>query len=307
MSIGYDVHSSRVLQDYHALLVGTVEACELMLDTLITMGIFEGVTCYADVVFIGEQDKHPKSYQSFQTCPFLSLRIQYMTLEDNDDVLEQYLKKHLFKMNQVFVCFEHQQDEDRITGLIRMVFNQQKVMSMIHEHQEGLLSECESTLIEQLGQEIFRDYKTSNHISQCFEELTLDEKLTNYNSALHITTKLYLAGLRIKKECHRAEQEIATKEEFLKFLGQEKIERLARLEHLRWCSFNLLAGYEPLPLSKAQQGSSKCNSGHTCLVPWEELPQVSRHCNRDMQKEDRDRVTNIYEYVTNSNHKIVMA
>jgi len=87
------------------------------------------------------------------------------------------------------------------------------------------------------------------------------------------------------------------------------------MEHLRWCAFHLTMGYRPMPEDvyhrRAQQyqteveqaGPSSIRSGkdtaeklHACLIPWEELDQLSRRETEvtgvpvDYKELDRDNV-----------------
>lgn len=78
-------------------------------------------------------------------------------------------------------------------------------------------------------------------------------------------------------------------------LTEEQMENLARTEHLRWCAFHYVMGYEPMGKNmfdarcaeyrreKEQKGKSNLRIGkdaalrlHACLVPWEELDALSQ-------------------------------
>ena len=78
-------------------------------------------------------------------------------------------------------------------------------------------------------------------------------------------------------------------------LTEEQLDNLSRTEHLRWCAFHLVMGYEPMPAAvfeqrceqyraqMAEHGKSTLRIGkdtvrhlHACLVPWEDLDALSR-------------------------------
>ena len=96
---------------------------------------------------------------------------------------------------------------------------------------------------------------------------------------------------------------------------RELLENLSEMEHLRWNAFNAAMGYRRMPgevfsaraeayrREVEEKGSSGLRPGkdtekrlHACLVPWEELPALSRReaelagRNVDYQELDRDNV-----------------
>lgn len=68
----------------------------------------------------------------------------------------------------------------------------------------------------------------------------------------------------------------------------EILENLARTEHLRWCAFHLVMGYRPMSRAEYEDRAARYRAGeklrvsrnseamtHACLVPWDELDQIS--------------------------------
>ncbi len=77
-------------------------------------------------------------------------------------------------------------------------------------------------------------------------------------------------------------------------LTPQQLENMAKTEHLRWCAFHYIMGYEPMPMEtylerinqylaeKEEKGYSNLRFGkdnvthqHICLVPWDELDRLS--------------------------------
>ena len=98
----------------------------------------------------------------------------------------------------------------------------------------------------------------------------------------------------------------------------EKMENLAKTEHLRWWAFQYVEGYRPMPRetweARAQQylaetkenGKSRLRIGkdviklqHACMIPWDDLDELSARENAvtggnvDYKQMDRDNVLNV--------------
>ncbi len=92
-------------------------------------------------------------------------------------------------------------------------------------------------------------------------------------------------------------------------LTDETLENLARSEHLRWCAFYYASGYTKMSLDDFKARGEKLSEDgsirmakdadlkqHACLVPWEELDEISRieslYTGKevDYKQKDRDNV-----------------
>ena len=91
----------------------------------------------------------------------------------------------------------------------------------------------------------------------------------------------------------------------------ETLENLARTEHLRWCAFQYVSGYAPMPQAVWDQRAQRYRQGapadfrvskderqrlQACLIPWEELDGLSQRENAvtggqiDYKQMDRNNV-----------------
>ena len=101
-----------------------------------------------------------------------------------------------------------------------------------------------------------------------WEELSDHYRNSNREQADHIVWKLAAIGCRkVRKEQCRGEP--------VKQLGEDEVEILAKMEHLRWCAEKWLDGWQKGPDKDPHQRT------HPLLVPWEDLPEVERDKDRD--------------------------
>ncbi len=72
------------------------------------------------------------------------------------------------------------------------------------------------------------------------------------------------------------------------------LERLANLEHLRWCAFHCMNGVKPWAIDKVTTPNGKLcfrsissPARHACFVPFDELDKVAEHVNAIIELENR--------------------
>lgn len=296
---------------YYAAIFGDTKTGEELLRALITMGQLEQTTFQADLITNTESSR--KWCKESITCPFLRITIRSHSLLKKKEKLYEYIKQNGNFIHQMYLCTENRNEDARLETMLLTMFEQADLKKMpqiinVSRQEEttyGLLSECSEDIIERMGQEIFLDYERMHPSGRGWSDLSAFEQRANYNSAMHIPTKLYLTGARIVKDGTREQEVFENNQQFLAYLTEERIGFLTRLEHLRWCAFYAVSGYSYLPGEEAHgriHDKEKCR--HACLVPWSELPRISIQYARDFIKEDRDRVIHLFEYVKNSGHVI---
>ncbi|MFC0187269.1 hypothetical protein ACFFJY_03170 [Fictibacillus aquaticus] len=126
-----------------------------------------------------------------------------------------------------------------------------------------------------------------------WEKLSFFQKNSNRAQVDHLDTKLFLLGLERAQE----DDEPMSQEDFDKFLTQQKLNNVARAEHLRWNAFHYMNGWDTLPLEDVTNKIHKDNSRklHACLVTWDELVPVSSRRGIDFQESDRNPVRQVFE------------
>ena len=135
--------------------------------------------------------------------------------------------------------------------------------------------------------------------------LSLDgfTKESNRSAASNIATKLRLLGLEMKE---RSDNKYPNKDQnnrkepvrLMDYLTGEKLDNLAKQEHLRWNAFHFASGWVTWPLSQVNQATKAkdlVNRRHACLVSWEELDDVTQRFNQNptYQQLDYEQVKNI--------------
>ena len=129
-----------------------------------------------------------------------------------------------------------------------------------------------------------------------WQELSMIKKMTNLSAAVHIYTKLKLAGLTVADV-----NKLEIKKDFEKLLGPERMACLAEGEHLHWNATLFTNGWETWNLSEINDDQS-CNKDeirkkHACLVSWDELEKVSKYFREDYKLYDMYNVGNIFELI----------
>lgn|GEM_PF-4990045 len=120
-------------------------------------------------------------------------------------------------------------------------------------------------------------------------------KESNRSAASNIATKLRLLNLEMKEkniDDNRSAVDLS------EYLTGERLENLSKQEHLRWNAFHFASGWVTWPLDQvgdAKKAKDIINRRHACLVPWEELEDVTRKFGQtpSYQELDRQQVKNI--------------
>ena len=127
-----------------------------------------------------------------------------------------------------------------------------------------------------------------------WQALSPIKKMTNISAASHIYTKLQLAGLTPQDFA-----QWSTEEEYVKALGNERFENLAKGEHLHWNATLFVHEWDVWHLSDIPDfvsvNKDEKHKKHACLVDWEELKKVEERFGEPYRKYDRDSVRNIWE------------
>ena len=127
-----------------------------------------------------------------------------------------------------------------------------------------------------------------------WNDLSPMQRITNMSAAMHIATKLKLAGLTVE-EVKRMPSEAA----FWQALGTTRQENLAQGEHLHW-NATLFANewdtWTPVPV-EATENKDNQRKLHACLVGWDDLEWVEQRFGTSFREYDRDSVRKIYELI----------
>lgn len=113
-----------------------------------------------------------------------------------------------------------------------------------------------------------------------WHKLSSFTKESNRAAALHLNTKLELAGLKMcRKDIAESSHEVIdTSEKLRKYLGEKRLLNLAICEHLRWNAFHFTSGWTTWKLEEigsAGKPKDSIRRRHACLVDWDELTKVA--------------------------------
>ena len=119
------------------------------------------------------------------------------------------------------------------------------------------------------------------------------KQISNVSAMEHQPTKLMLMGM--------TEAEIAkfkNEEEFTHKIGNDRLENLAKAEHLRWNANYFVHGWNTWSLDKVtgKSTSDEVRKLHTCLVDWETLEQVEKRF-YELKKYDVITVKKIFQQI----------
>lgn len=129
-----------------------------------------------------------------------------------------------------------------------------------------------------------------------WEHLSRMEQASNISAAGHIRVKLEMAGIS-----HEEILQMNSQSDFEEFLGKERMENLAKGEHLHWNAMLFAHGWDCWNLSEIPQDatSNKDNQRklHACLVDWETLAAVGERFHEDYYPYDYENIRNIFQLV----------
>lgn len=99
-------------------------------------------------------------------------------------------------------------------------------------------------------------------------------KESNRSAAMNMRTKLRLLGLEMTKKGAAGEKAANLDV----YLAGQRLENLAKQEHMRWNAFHFASGWTTWELPQtdgAKKAKDSANKRHACLVPWEKLKDVT--------------------------------
>lgn len=134
--------------------------------------------------------------------------------------------------------------------------------------------------------------ETKNTKAAEWNDLQYIKRESNISAALHIETKLIMAGTSIE------EIRKLSIEDFRRKL-EEARHNLSQSEHLRWMAFYFVRGWQVLNLKDGDpiidQDHILCR--HVCLVPCEKLEEIEKKLNKKYRENDMRNVDYIYKLI----------
>ena len=315
--------NGRALTDFEALVIGFGQTGQAVLRSLYANGQFEGSTFHASIVS-AKFNKEAGSF--FYRYPGMKAHECFTVLECNAQSVEfyTYLEKHTANLKYVAICTGNEAENAEIAYELREFLNRfgahpvimligKTGVQRLTEH-KGLSPQTPFYSTDVLmSDRIDAMAKVINHQYHLNEGHTAEEdwKTCDYFSRLSCRASADYLDAFLKMG--RTDRQTVIKNGWN--LSGELLENLGKTEHLRWCAFHETMGFRRMPAEiyasrkaqyekeKAETGRGKIRIGkdldhrlHACLIPWDDLDELSSSENAitgksiDYKEMDRDNV-----------------
>lgn len=295
--------NARAAGNFEALVVGFGQVGQAVLRHLVMYGQFEG-SRFRLAVFAPDC----RQVSGFLTgsCRQLLERydISFHPFDARSEEMYQYLSEHRDTLKYAVVCTGSQKLNDEIAGELTRCLARFRCDAPVYQcsaqglrfssRSDGLPRQWEiyspqilcPGRMDRMAAALNQRYCAGNGLSTWENWARCDyfSRVSSRASADFIPSMLYAAG-------RTAEQVLAGDWK----LTEAQLENLGRTEHLRWCAFHYVMGFQTMEREdfaqrcaryreeKARTGSSALRLNkdmelrrHACLVPWEELDALSR-------------------------------
>jgi hypothetical protein len=325
--IDKDTHKAVATTDFTVLIIGFGQTGSSVLKKLVEYGQFVGSDFKAVVV---DKEMMTKKGRFEASLPGLlsNYNIEFVETEPGRTSFYDLIKQQANKLDYIILTLGNDDLNIRTATdlqqfLVKFTGEQIRIIAQVKDNNnyDQLFDTSKQAGVSIFGREkeIFTENivirgnleKTARNIHeyynskreegekpQSWSELSVIKQVSNSSTANHIYTKLSLAGLTIDDI-----KQFATTEDFVNFLGPERMENLAKGEHLRWNALLFTNGWNTWDLSEIP-GDGTANKDevrklHACLVAWEDLFRVSERFHEDYYAYDRENVSNIFELIKN--------
>ena len=293
-------------EDFDALIIGFGRVGQAVLAELVKNGQFQGSTFHA-AVFSRDMDSISGYYHTSCETLLANFDIELHAADARSRQMYDYLRAHAATLKYVVICCgsekvneEIEEDLSRHLRAIRcgaQVY-QCTYSGLRHSNPATLDTEMKDiyrlnlirdSRLDAMAMELNHMY-CSNPDSTALEDWAgcdYFSRMSSRASADFMPAMLYAVG--------KTEEEVV--ENGLN-LTPEQRQTLGMTEHLRWCAFHYVMGYRPMSSEtfekraaeylrqKQETGTSQvritknaAEREHACLIPWDELDELSRREN----------------------------
>ncbi|MCX6252526.1 MAG: hypothetical protein NTX61_17465 [Bacteroidetes bacterium] len=323
--IDKDIQKAAASKDFTVFVVGFGQTGSAVLKKLLEYGQFSGSEFNAVVV---DKDLQTKKGR-FEVCfPGLlsNYNIEFAETGPGRSAFYNLVKQHINKLDYLLLTMGNdylniQTATDIQQFLLKSTGKRIRILAQVKDNKnyDMLFETSKQVSVSIFGREkdIFtenivvrgnlekaarkiHDYynskKEDGSKRQSWSELSVIKQLSNISAANHIYTKLTLAGLTVDDV-----KQFATTEDFVNFLGHDRMENLAKEEHLRWNALHFANGWNTWELNEipgnATSNKDEVRKLHACLVSWEDLTHVKERFKEDYYAYDYENVSNIFELI----------
>ena len=293
-------------EDFDALIIGFGRVGQAVLAELVKNGQFQGSTFHA-AVFSRDMDSISGYYHTGYETLLANYDIELRAADARSRQMYDYLRAHAHTLKYAVICCGsekvNEEIEEDLSRHLRAIHCSAQVYQCTYSglrHSDPATLDTEMKDIYRLN--LIRDSRLDamamelNHMYCSNPDSTASEdwarcdyfsRMSSRASADFMPAMLYAVG--------KTEQEVV--ENGLN-LTPEQRQVLGMTEHLRWCAFHYVMGYRPMPpetfeeraaeylRQKQETGTSQvritknaAEREHACLIPWDELDELSRREN----------------------------
>ena len=309
----------RALQDFHALIIGFGKFGQAILKQLVMNSQFEGSSCRISV-FAPDYDQ--VMGRLFSECEELlkQYHIDFHNHDGRSRELYNYLNQNAGSIRYIVICTGDDLMNAEIAGELQPYLSRRGYNIPVYQcsssgvrhkvHADKVVQHsiytpellCSDT-IDRMAMVLNQSYCGSGTLHENWLNCDYFSRMSSRASADFAGSLLHSAGVSINEALERWEPQ------------GELLENLAKTEHLRWCAFHYSMGFRSMRQEEfqrraevyrqelAETGVGKIRISkdlnqriHACLVPWEQLDELSARenaitgKNTDYKEMDRNNV-----------------
>lgn len=292
----------RATQDFEALIVGFGQVGQAVFRQLVMNGQFEG-SQFRLTVFSPDCCQVNGCLTSYSQELTEQYSIEFQPYDGRSQEMYQYLLEHQSTLRYIVICTGNlrlnQEIADEFTRYLGRLNAQAAVyqcsyQGVVSHARAGHFAARKGIYVPEILCSDILD-RMAVALNQCYCEGNGRTALQNWAACDYFSRNSSRASADFIPALIRAagksvEQVLAGDWA----LTEEQLENLSRTEHLRWCAFHYVMGYESMSkeifekrcaryrAEKEQFGKSTLRIGkntaehqHACLIPWEELDELS--------------------------------
>ena len=318
-------------EDFDVLLIGFGKIGQAVLDELIMHGQFTGSRFHA-AVFDPKYQQISGYIQHEQRGILNHYAIDFYGEDARSSILFDYLQAHRDTLKYIAVCLRNESSNTRLSQEINRYLVRLSCGASLFQCTEGNVRRISRDSRSRKKYSIYSPEVINNEkldrmamiVNQTYHRdsgRTKEENWKNCDYFSRMSCRAFADFVPAVLRAAGITAEMAVRPEDCPWTENSVLlENLARTEHLRWCAFHYVMGYESMDKDTVHKrilrfreeqeltGSGTINitkdtgaRRHACLISWEELDELSRVVSeatgnpRDYRQMDVDNILSIPE------------
>ena len=314
--------TGKAAENFHAVILGFGHMGRAVLSQLVMNGQFHGSQFRTDIFDPGPQNgflhDQPVTRQ---------YDIRFHQADGTADAFYAFLKEHLRNIKMIVICTGSRDKNCEIAADVLNWFPRDRQIPLILHMTRENYTWFDENRQEWQSRQLFENTELN---PECLDEVAMqvNQAYCVQAGSTRTAKENWMACSYSNRRSSRACADFypAVLRASGRTVGQilsgdwppqgEMMENLARTEHLRWCAFQYVSGYAPMPEAIWHQRAAQYRQGEkpefrisrddqnrlqACLIPWEELNELSARENEitggqvDYQQMDRNNVRIVSE------------